>query len=365
MKIFKKGIGILLVVVLLLTGCSGPSQGNGAQNGGDPKEETPIVVTDSVGRQVEIPKDWDAIATLDPFAGQCVILYGHGDKMPATIGGVKRDLLLQEMEPALANASVVKESGAMNAEAVMSMGIDLIFLKSDMYTNDGERQKLDNVGVPYIVIDYRTIEEQKETFLLIGKALGEEEEAQKMVDYYEKAIERAQKVVASVPEDQRPKLYHAVNEALRTDVAGSLEAEWIGITGVHNVSLEDDLFLNEGKTYTNLEQIYTWDPDLIICNESGIDDFILSEPKWQGLRAVKVKQVYQVPIGVSRWGHPSSTETPLGILWLTKLLYPEAFKELDLKEELTEYYQTFYDYTLSEDMYEKIISGDGIRTPTS
>lgn len=250
----------------------------------------------------------------------------------------------------------------MNAEAVLAMGIDLIFVKSDMYYNDAEKEKLDTVGIPYIVIDYQTIEEQMEAFMIIGTALGEEEEAQDMVDWYEEAIALAESVVASVPEEERPKLYHSVNEAVRTDVAGSLEAEWIGITGVHNVSLEDDLFLNEGKTYTNIEQIYTWDPDLIICNESGIDDLILTDSKWEGLRAVQEGQVYQIPIGVSRWGHPSSTETSLGILWLTNLLYPEYFEDFDMKEAMVAYYEEFYDYTASEEMLEKILSGDGIRS---
>ncbi|QSX07828.1 ABC transporter substrate-binding protein [Alkalibacter rhizosphaerae] len=350
------------IVILMLAGCSntaGEIKNNGNQT--DPKE--PIVVTDSVNRIVEIPLEWDAIATLDPFAGQCVIMYGHGDHMPATINGVKRDLLLREMSPTLEDAAVVKDSGSMNAEAVLSMGIDFMFVKSDMYFNDAEKDKLDKTGIPYIVIDYRTIEEQMEAFMLIGKALGEEKEAQDMIDWYNESIDLVEEVVSKVPQEERPKLYHSVNEALRTDVDGSLEAEWIGITGVYNVSLEDDLFLNEGKTYTNLEQIYTWDPDLIICNESGIDEFILSDPKWGGLRAVREKQVYQIPIGVSRWGHPSSTETSLGILWLADLLYADYFDDFDLKQVMYDYYLRFYEYDASDEMLEKILSGKGIRAP--
>lgn len=354
--------GLIVAMLFFVAGCS---LGEG-KNTSDPKGDAnaqPIIVIDSVGREITIPAEWDAVATLDPFAGQCVIMYGHGDKMPATINGVKRDLLLQEISPSLAQAVVVKDSGAMNAEAVLSMGIDFILVKSDMYLNDGEKDKLDKTGIPYIVIDYRTIEEQMEAFLLIGRALGEEEEAQEMVDWYKDSIKRAKEVASAVPEALKPKLYHSVNEALRTDVMGSLEAEWIGITGVKNVSLEDNLFLNEGKTYTNLEQVYTWNPDLIICNESGIDDVIRTDPQWAGLRAVQEDRVYQIPIGVSRWGHPSSTETSLGILWLTNLLYPDYFEDFNMKQEMFDYYKTFYDYEISDEMLDKILSGDGIRAP--
>ena len=199
--------------------------------------------------------------------------------------------------------------------------------------------------------------------MVIGEALGETEEAQAMVDYYKNAIERVEKVVEKIPQEERPSLYHSVNEALRTDIEGSLEAEWIGITGVENVSLEDDLFLKKRKTYTTLEQVFVWDPDIIICNESGVNDYILQDPQWSGLRAVREGNVYQIPIGVSRWGHPSSTETSLAILWLAKLLYPDYFEDLDIREEMRDYYYTFYDFKVSEETLDKILSGKGIRAP--
>ena len=41
---------------------------------------------------------------------------------------------------------------------------------------------------------------------------------------------------------------------------------------------EDDLFLKKRKTYTTLEQVFVWDPDIIICNESGVNDYILQDP---------------------------------------------------------------------------------------
>ncbi|MBF7097312.1 ABC transporter substrate-binding protein [Alkalibacter mobilis] len=355
-KIFKIST-LALIAATLFVGCAPGNEGRE-----NPKQDV-VVVVDSVEREVEIPAELDAIATLDPFAGQCVIMYGYGDMMPATISGVKRDVLLQEMSPTLIDAAVVKDSGAMNAEAVMALDIDLIFVKSDMYFNDAEKDKLEKTNIPYVVIDYTTMEEQMEAFLLIGTALGEVDEAQEMIDWYNDAISWAESTAAKVPQEERPALYHSVNESLRTDVEGSLEAEWIGVTGVKNVSLEDNLFLNEGKTYTNLEQIYSWDPDMIICNESGIDDFILSDPKWQGLRAVKDGRVYQIPIGVSRWGHPSSTETSLGILWLTDLIYKENIGDFDLKEKVGSYYRRFYDYEMTDEIYEKILSGDGIRAP--
>lgn len=354
-KIIKRrlSLSVMVLFVFLLSAC------NSTVN----HSENTINVVDCVGREVQVPLKPKAIATLDPFAGQTVIMLGFGDKMPATVNGVKRDMLLQSISPSLANSTVVKDSGSINAEAVLSMGIDLMFIKSDMYKNESEREKIEKLNVPYLVIDYNNMKDQQKAFMVIGESLGASEEAAEMVKYYNDSIGRVEYVVAHIPKEERPKLYHAVNEATRTDAEGSLAADWIGVTGAINVSLGERLSLQGEKSFATLEQIYEWDPHVIICSESGVDHFILEDTKWKGLGAVREKNVHQIPIGVSRWGHPSSSETPLAIMWLGKTLYPEEFKDLDIKAEIRYFYTTFFDYELSDETLDLILSGDGIRKP--
>ena len=114
------------------------------------------------------------------------------------------------------------------------------------------------------------------------------------------------------------------------------------------------------KSYTTLEEIYNWDPDMIICNEAGVDDYILTDDKWQGLRCVREGEVYQIPVGISRMGHPTSSETPLALMWLMNLLHPDLYP-VDFTEELISYYDTFYDYPVSEELAEAILEGDEMR----
>lgn len=353
-RITKK-IALLSIIIILITYFSSCNYRVENLNSG-------VIVEDCIGRSIQVPKHPKAIATLDPFAGQAVIMLGYGDKMTGTVDGVKRDMLLQAICPNLADASVIKKGGSVNAEEVIALGIDLIFVKSDMYNNESEREKIEKLNIPYLVIDYNNMEEQRNALLIIGKALGKLDDAKQVVSYYESTIERVAKIVKEIPMEDRPKLYHAVNEATRTDDKGSLGADWISVTGAVNVSLEADLALSDKNYYTTLEQIFVWDPDLIICNESGIDKYILEDTKWAGLRAVRDGNVYQIPIGVSRWGHPSSSETPMAILWLAKLIYPDYFKELDIKEEIQYFYSTFFNYQVSEEEINKIIDGEGIRS---
>ena len=150
-KFFKISIWLFIITLLfLLTACGRKTIIDGRE------------ITDSVGRTVTIPSDPQTIATLDPLAALAVIMFGYGERMPATVNGVQRDELLRSICPELEEATVVKAEGSVNAEEVIALGCDLMFVKEDMYLSDSERQKLDSMGIPYLVIAYDNIEEQQE-----------------------------------------------------------------------------------------------------------------------------------------------------------------------------------------------------------
>jgi len=96
-------------------------------------------------------------------------------------------------------------------------------------------------------------------------------------------------------------------------------------------------------------------------NEEGVDQYILNNEKWTSLKAVKNKKVYKIPNGISRWGHPGSLETPLAIIWTSKKLYPEYFSDVNLDETVRGFYEQFFNYTLNDDLTQKILSGNGMR----
>ncbi len=271
-----------------------------------------------------------------------------------------RSKLLAAICPSVENAVVVKNSGSMNAEEILARKTDLIFVNEEMYEADTERAKLETMGVPYVVIDFLTIEEQFRAVRVLGAALQNEAKAEAYLAWFQSALDLVDETVTAVKKP--PRLYHSVNEAARTDNAGSYCAEWIAHTKAVNVSTgTDTLNIDGNKAYTTLEQIYAWDPEIIICNEAQVDDYILTDPKWQGLTAVSTKQVYQIPIGITRWGHPTSIETPLALLWLAKLLYPDLFS-FDLNEKITDFYQSFFDFTPDSDLLDGMLEGDEMRT---
>ena len=327
-----------------------------------PTDQGGIIITDMAGREVTVPDSPQSICVLDAYAAPIVVMLGYGDRMPTTIKSVSRNQLLLSMCPALENAVVVKNSGAINAETILEKCTDLIIVGAETYLNTDEKAKLETLGIPYIVVAYTSMADQMDVVTLLGNALQSEDMAAKFVQYYQSCIDLVSRGAPEFPVGYDVKLYHSVNEAVRTDYPGSLCADWISLMHVTNVSLDSTLNMTEDKAYATLEQIYAWDPDIIICNESGVADYILTDSKWQGLRAVIDHNVFQIPIGLSRWGHPTSNETPLAILWLAELLYPDQF-DIDIRLEMTDYYKEFFNYDISDIEADDIISGYGVRTP--
>ena len=112
-----------------------------------------------------------------------------------------------------------------------------------------------------------------------------------------------------------------------------------------------------------MEQILLWNPD-ILANDANVISYIQSHPQWAALGNGN-GQVYALPNGISRWGHPSSMEIPLALLWTSKLLYPSFFEDIDILEEMRWFYEEFFGLQLSDDKLAQIISGKGMRDPKS
>ena len=351
---FRRYLSLILALALLLSfaGCGRKGDGGGKKT-----------VTDCAEREVTLPEKIEKICCVDPFTGPMLVMFGYGDAVTTGSNNMTRSVLLKIICPHIGEVVSVKSSGSLNAEEILKRGADVIFVERDIYNDPSERSKLETMNIPYVVISYRDIEEQIEAVRVIGKVLGTEEEAERYISWYEGVMRDVSSVCSGIPENERPKVYHSVNEALRTDYEGSICAEWIALTGAVNVSLDEDagLRISGDKAYTTLEQVYVWDPDLIICNEAGAFDDITDDDKWSGLRAVKEGRVYQIPIGTSRMGHPTSTETPLALLWLAELLYPERF-DIDFRKELYDYFKEYYDYELSEELIDAIIEAGDMRT---
>lgn len=350
----KKIVLILMAIVLGLTGCTSPV--------GDSQPEGRLVV-DSYGRELVLPENPKRIGAFYPMAGHGASLLDRNIDIVAVSNGLKRDILLEKINPSLKDAVVAGSGREVNIETLINQQPDLLIITGNMAEEAGQLKKLDNLGIPYIIVEYSNMEEQQEAIRIMGQALGQEEKAKKYTDYYSSVVELMEDRLADLAEDEKYRVFHSISEAARTESKNSLCGDWLETAGLINVvESDEDLTLFENtKYFASLEQIYVWNPDLYLVQDNDVYDYLMSNEQWSGLDAIVNENVYVLPHGISRWGHVSSLEIPLVLLWSGKTFYGDRFEDIDLNHEIKYYYKEFYDYELSDQDVDNILKNQGMR----
>lgn len=356
--IVKKLVATLLAILYIFTlaACSA----GGTFLSGNTK-----VVTDMLGREVRIPEHPERIACMYASTAHMTALMGEGDKIVACADGITRDALMLEKYPGIENTSTPYKEGAINIEELAALQPDLVLIRTEMYDRDSEREKLDKIGVPYLVVDYYSIDELKTAIKIVGEVFGKSDVADAYLKFMDETFSYVEDRVKEIPDSEKVSVYHSLNQATCTDIVGSFPAEIFEKAGVKNASVEVGTRDTGKSTIITLEEIYKWDADAIVCNEYSVTNYILSQRKWAELKAVKNKCVYTLPIGATRWCHHGSIEPQMGVLFLAQLFYPEKFDDLELEKFTHDYYLQFFELDFDEETIEKILTGHGMRESSS
>ena len=95
------------------------------------------------------------------------------------------------------------------------------------------------------------------------------------------------------------------------------------------------------------EQLLAWNPDVIILvngplkEKSLTVDDVLADPMLQELNAVKNKRVYESGSYYIYWIHPTVAAC-LGVLQMSKTMYPERFEDISVTERANEFCTEFF-----------------------
>ena len=349
---------IVAMSLVFLSGCGSPvllQQDVNQAAGG-----TTHTVQDCENRSVELPLKLEHIACCDSFAGELCVMSGAGPQIIGCPSGVRSDKLLQEIYPGLQDNTIHLSGGHLNAETLLEYNCDLAIVRPNL--SESEYSKLDKLGIPYLIVGYSNMDEQMGAMRVVGQALGgkPQEKIDKLIDYYQDVISLVGDRTSQVDEKSRVQVYHSINDALLSDGYQSLGKDWIEKAGARDLSAQKDL--GPSKDYiVSAEQIYSWNPQVIINNSAQATEEFKTFKNWEGLAAVENNQIYTVPTGLSRWGQRGSTETYLACLWLGTTLYPDLFADIDFKQEVIDYYKLFFDIDVDDTLYASMMSGVGLR----
>ena len=103
---------------------------------------------------------------------------------------------------------------------------------------------------------------------------------------------------------------------------------------------------NSGWNIVNFEQIAAWNPDAIFVivfrdDPAPVMEMLKDDSKWQALQAVKSEQTLRFPGRLLRMGRAGSRWI-LGAMWAATKIHPDLFPDVDMTQEIYDFYDQMY-----------------------
>lgn len=364
MKLKKlAAVALGMAMVLGAAGCGNSAAEDAEQNTetAESAESTGTrTVVDDTGVEVEIPEKLDriVISSILPLPSVYCFFRGSSEGLvgihPSSMAAAENSYLTTVYPEITELDTSFVENGEINIEQLMKLEPDVVFYSA---TNTDEREMYDNAGIKAIgfsttLSDYNCIETFANWVDLLGQIFGDSDRAQEVIEYGRSVEAQVLEKTATLSDEEKPKvlvLFNYGDGTITTSGSNFFGEYWIEAAGGINVAAE----LN-GQPEINMEQIYAWNPDMIfITNFSSVlpEDLYnntIEGDDWSNVKAVQEGQVYKFPLGMYRWFPPSS-DTPLALMWLAKTIQPELFADIDIDQEIKDYYVKYYNVELTDD----------------
>ena len=343
----NKTVATALASALLCLGLAGcATQTASVEESTDDQNNTEAVaatsIIDSSGKTVEIPEDLSSIADLWPAHNQIMMALGETDKIIATTTATTGNAWVKKVYPDLAELPSFK-TNEVDVEALVAAGAQFGFASSEEAIST-----MENADIPAAYVTYGTYDELIDVMQTTASIFGSE--AVERANAYEDYLEEAKQNVASKVEDIDKKSVLYVNEYNVTYGQDTIVNEWIEAAGAENAYQE------QGSGEIGAEAIFALDPDVIIVsNREKYDEFTTSESTSQ-LRAIREGNIFVAPTGTFSWSQ-YGVETALMFQWAAQNIYPDQMSDLNLVDEVQDFYETFFDYDLTADDAQRIIDG--------
>ena len=363
----KKLISLLLVLAMMfsLIACgtvdADPTVGQTEQSteAGTEAEtqaqvQTPetVVFTDDLGREVELPAAIERIVPTGPLAQ--IVLYaiapdmfvGLAAKWYSTAEGFVPEeyMNLPFFGQLYGSADLnVEELALADPQVIIDIGQTMSTGAEDMDTLQ------EQTNIPTVFVS-ASLETMPQTFRTLGKLLGREEKGEELAQFCERVYTRTTSIMEQVGDNKVNALYVLGEQGLNVLAKDSYHSELIDML-TNNLAVVDNPVSKGTGNEVTMEQLALWNPDFVLFAPDSIYDTVAEMDTWTDISAIANSNYIEVPEGPHNWmGSPPAVQRYLGMIWLTAELYPD-YCDYDVKAEIYEYYELFYNCELTEEQY--------------
>ena len=324
------------------------------------EESDTKIIVDHEGIEVEVPTKIDrvVVGSTYPLASVLSVYLGGAEKIvgihPASMAAAKSGLL-GEIYPEILEAETdfIDDTG-INIEEILKLDPDIV-----IGVPKDQAEALIKAGISAVTVsttkwDYDVVETYDQWNNLFDQIFGESEVTERISKYSKEAYNLIQERVSNIDIEDKRKILFLFNyddEAMTTSGPAFFGEYWADATGTINVAQESTEI---GSISINMEQIYEWNPDIII-----ITNFTSAQPEdlynnaiggddWSTVSAVQNGQVYKMPLGLYRTYTPGA-DTPVTLQWFAKTVYPELFEDINIEDVTKDYYKDYHNIDMTDE----------------
>lgn len=322
------------------------------------EESATRIITDSTGRDVEIPSRVESIVCV----GVGALRYSCYMDAADLVVGVE-DYEVKEGMSRLYNyvnfdkfkdLPVTGTNGEPNIEEIITAGPQVIVMSS--YASADADDLQEKSGIPVVMVsgsDTTLDDNAYETIRIMGELYGKEDRAQELTAYLKGIQKDLDDRTADIPEEDKPSVYVAGVSFKGAHGFEGTEAYYGPFELIHANNLANTTD-QTGAFDIDLEQVLTWDPEIIFLDFNGMslinEDYADNPDYYQNLTAVKEGKVYSQ---ISFRSSASNLETALADAYYAAcIMYPEQFSDIDPVEKAGEIFTALLGTNPYEDLKE-------------
>ncbi len=298
---FITGIISLILVVFGVTGCQPVFQ--------------PGTLTDDLGRQVTIEAPPQRIVSHVPGITEILFALGLGERVAGVSDfcNYPEEAKLKEKVGGYFDPSV---------EKIVALEPDLVL--TDGYV-DYLMVQLEQLGIPYLVLQPQDIDGILKNIELVGRATGVEKRAEEIIADFEA---RMQRVIEKVKDAPRPRVFYtfATIDLSNPWTAGpgSFVDSLIALAGGENIGAK----ASAPWVQFSIEELVNSDPEIIIVDASHgsavtpIEE-LKAQPAWREITAIKENRIYRIDGDLVNRSGPRIIQ---GLEEMARMIHPELFQ---------------------------------------
>ncbi len=344
-----------IIAFVLLAAMLGCMAGCGA--GGIDSANT-RTITDGAGRQVQVPEKVESIVCVGVGALRYSCYMGAADLVIGVEDYETKEAMSRLYSyvnfDKFKNLPVIGTNGQPYTEEIINLAPDVIVMSKSASVEADDLQA--KTGTPVVVVpgsDGTLDQDAYDTIRILGELYGMESRATELTDYLMGIRKDLDDRTKDIPEEEKPTVYVGGVSFKGHHGFEGTEAGYgpFVLIGARNLA---DTTGQSGAFNIDLEQVLSWDPDIIFVDFNGMslinEDYAENPDYYHSLAAVQAGRVYSQ---ISFRSFASNLETALADAYYAAcVIYPAQFQDVDPIAKAQEIFEMLLGVNPYEDLKE-------------